>query len=96
LRENLIEHFDFEVLFPPIWLYLYSWYSADCQIVRYLRKDKLTSGQYRLELYPISHFEKLSRSLIGQRGRSANYMIDDEEEDDDYYSSSDEGKHDKS
>ncbi len=26
----------------------------------------MNSGQYRLELYPKSHFEKLSRSFIGQ------------------------------
>ena len=41
LRENLAEHYDFEALFPSIWLHLYSWYSADTQIARYLRQDAL-------------------------------------------------------
>lgn len=41
LRENLFEHYDFEALYPSIWLHLYSWYSADTQIARYLKQDAL-------------------------------------------------------
>lgn len=41
LRENLFEHYDFEALYPSIWLHLYSWYSADIQIARYLKQDAL-------------------------------------------------------
>ena len=85
MRENLVEHFDFEVLYPQLWLYLYSWFSADCQIVRYLRKDKLHSGQYRLELYPASNFDQLSQSFIGNKGQHC-----DEDDDDCSLSSSDE------
>jgi hypothetical protein len=29
LRDNLIEHFDFEILLPNVWKHFYSWYSAD-------------------------------------------------------------------
>jgi hypothetical protein len=29
LRENLIEHFDYEALHPSVWKHLYSWYSSD-------------------------------------------------------------------
>lgn len=42
LRENLFEHYDFEALYPSIWLHLYSWYSADTQIARYMKQDALT------------------------------------------------------
>lgn len=41
LRENLFEHYDFEALYPNIWLHLYSWYSADTQIARYLKQDTI-------------------------------------------------------
>jgi hypothetical protein len=41
LRENLFEHYDFEALQPNIWLHLYSWYSADTQIARYMKSDVL-------------------------------------------------------
>jgi hypothetical protein len=41
LRENLFEHYDFEALYPSIWMHLYSWYSADTQIARYLKVDSL-------------------------------------------------------
>ena len=52
LCENLIEHFDFEALLPCIWKHFYSWYSADVQIVRLLKKDVLNHNQFLLDLYP--------------------------------------------
>ncbi len=76
LRKNIVEHFDFEVLFPSLWLYLYSWFSADCQIARYLRKDRLNSGQLRLDLYPESTQDKMNNSMIGFRGRIFNDIDD--------------------
>ena len=48
--------------------------------MRYLRRDKLNSGQYRLDLYPISVVERQSRSFIGNRGRGP-YFNDEEESD---------------
>lgn len=44
LRENLFEHYDFEALYPSIWMHLYSWYSADTQIARYLKVDALAQN----------------------------------------------------
>jgi hypothetical protein len=44
LRENLFEHYDFEALYSSIWMHLYSWYSADTQIARYLKVDSLAAG----------------------------------------------------
>ena len=52
LRNNLIEHFDYETLYPIVWKHLYSWYSADIQIVRQLRKDVMNRHVMMLELYP--------------------------------------------
>jgi hypothetical protein len=52
LKENLVEHFDFVVLTGEIWKYLYSWYSADFTIVRFLKRDKTNKKAYYLELYP--------------------------------------------
>ena len=39
LRANLVEHYDFEAVFPTVWAHLYSWYSADTQIARYFKVD---------------------------------------------------------
>lgn len=52
LKPNLIEHFDFESLYPCVWKHLYSWYSADLQIVRSLKKDVLNRHVMILDLYP--------------------------------------------
>lgn len=52
LRDNLIEHFDFEALHPLVWKHLQSWYSSDIQIVRSLKKDGLNRRVMILDLYP--------------------------------------------
>ena len=52
LRDNLIEHFDYEALYPVVWKHLYSWYSADIQVVRNLKKDVLNRHVMILDLYP--------------------------------------------
>lgn len=52
LKENLVEHFDFEALTPAVWRYLYSWYSADWCIVRFLKRDKSNAYGAILDLYP--------------------------------------------
>jgi hypothetical protein len=52
LRDEIIEHFDFEVVYPIVWKHFYSWYSADVQIVRSLKKDALNRHVMILDLYP--------------------------------------------
>lgn len=52
LKENIVEHFDFEAVTPTVWKYLYSWYSADWCIMRNLKRDKTNSHGVYLELYP--------------------------------------------
>ena len=44
LRANLVEHYDFEAVFPTVWAHLYSWYSADTQIARYYKVDESLVG----------------------------------------------------
>jgi len=50
LKPNLMEHHDYEALPVGLWRHLYSWYSADWSIVRFLRRDT-TQGVF-LDLYP--------------------------------------------
>jgi hypothetical protein len=52
LKENIVEHFDFEAVSPCVWKYLYSWYSADWCIMRNLKRDKTNLHGVYLELYP--------------------------------------------
>ena len=52
LKQNLAERFDFELLSPGVWSLLYSWYSADNHVVRFLKRDKLNKRGWRVDLYP--------------------------------------------
>jgi len=52
LKDNLVEHFDFEAISPAIWKYLYSWYSADWCIMRLLKRDRMNPNAAILDLYP--------------------------------------------
>ena len=52
LKDNIVEHFDFEAVSPCVWKYIYSWYSADWCIMRTLKRDKMTTNGVFLDLYP--------------------------------------------
>ncbi|CDW84553.1 ubiquitin carboxyl-terminal hydrolase [Stylonychia lemnae] len=71
LRENLVENYDFLSVSPLIWMHLYSWYSADFQIARYMKRDKFNTNQYTLELYPHQKQEKLNLSYMGPQQDSS-------------------------
>ena len=77
LKDNLIEHFDYESLYPIVWKHLYSWYSADIQLVRNLKKDALNRHVMILDLYPEN--EKLSK--YAYQSGCQNLLSDHEEED---------------
>ena len=51
LKNNLIEHHNYVALPPLIWKHIYSWYSADWSIVRFLRRD--SAQGVILDLYPL-------------------------------------------
>jgi len=44
LRSNLVEHYHFEALYPSVWAHLYSWFSADAQVMRLLKVDPINEG----------------------------------------------------
>jgi hypothetical protein len=52
LKDNIVEHFDFEAVSPSVWKYIYSWFSADWCIMRVLKRDKTTINGVFLDLYP--------------------------------------------
>lgn len=53
LKENLIEHFDFEAISTQVWRHLYAWYSSDWCILRYLRLDSSNKPNgVMIDLYP--------------------------------------------
>lgn len=52
LKDNIVEHFDFEAVSPTVWRYLYSWYSADWCIMRFIKRDRVNQAGVFLELYP--------------------------------------------
>jgi hypothetical protein len=52
LKDNLVEHFDYEAISTDIWTHLYSWYSADYCVSRIIKKDKFNNYKIFLDLYP--------------------------------------------
>eukprot|EP00347_Sterkiella_histriomuscorum_P022613 403337823 len=52
LKENIIEHHDFEAVSVNVWRHLYSWYSSDWCIMRYLKRDRINGQGVYLDLYP--------------------------------------------
>lgn len=52
LKDTIIEHYDFEAVSALVWKHLYSWYSADWCIMRYLRRDRVNKRGLVLDLYP--------------------------------------------
>lgn len=52
LKENIIEHFDFEAVSPAVWRFIYSWYSADWCIMRQIKRERVISHGVMLDLYP--------------------------------------------
>jgi hypothetical protein len=51
LKDDLIEHHDYEAVSQNLWKYISSWYSFDYVISRYLSYDGNTDKTY-LDLYP--------------------------------------------
>lgn len=52
IKQNLIEHFDYEVVPADIWAYFKSWYDYDFAILRYVKRDNMNTDKLYLELYP--------------------------------------------
>ena len=52
LKENLLEHHDYEAVSKFIFRYLKKWYGVDYEIIRFLKMDPVAPSQLYLELYP--------------------------------------------
>ena len=52
LKENLLEHHDFEALDRKVFDVLVKWYSIDFEICRVLRPDPFRHRKLFLDLYP--------------------------------------------
>jgi DUSP domain. len=52
LKENLLEHHDYEAVCSKIFEVLSRWYGCDFEIVRLLRPDPFRNHKLYLDLYP--------------------------------------------
>jgi len=52
LKDNLLEHHDFEALSKEIYKNLKKWYNADIDIIRFLKVDTLINNKMILDIYP--------------------------------------------
>eukprot|EP00357_Protocruzia_adherens_P011253 CAMPEP_0115028432 /NCGR_PEP_ID=MMETSP0216-20121206/36286_1 /TAXON_ID=223996 /ORGANISM="Protocruzia adherens, Strain Boccale" /LENGTH=825 /DNA_ID=CAMNT_0002404593 /DNA_START=663 /DNA_END=3140 /DNA_ORIENTATION=+ len=59
LRDDIMEHYDFEAVSFRIWKYLKELYRCDYEIKRYLVPDTNRPGELVLDLYPPEEFLKL-------------------------------------
>jgi hypothetical protein len=59
LKDNLLEHHDYEALPQKIFDQLSRWYGSDFEIARPLRPDPFRDYKYYLELYPSKKLEKM-------------------------------------
>ena len=55
LKENLLEHHDFEALNKKIYDLFLRWYGADFEICRVLKPDPFHGSKPFLELYPSTY-----------------------------------------
>ena len=63
IKENLIEHFDYQQVPMEIWAYFKAWYDYDFSLLRFIKKDKMNQDKLYLELYPESKDAEHFRSL---------------------------------
>ena len=52
LKENLLEHLDYEAIPKHIYSHLKKWYGSDFEIIRFMKNDPVHKDQVFLELYP--------------------------------------------
>lgn len=52
LKDNLLEHHDYEGVSKEIYKNLKKWYNSDIDIIRFLKNDALMENKLILELYP--------------------------------------------
>lgn len=76
LKENILEHHDYETVSKNIFRYLKKWYGVDYEIVRLLKKDPLDEKKVYLDLYPEKHYVSKNVSKL-KNNRSRNYSEED-------------------
>ena len=62
LKENLVLHFDYVYVTKEVWNHLYSWYSADYTIFRYLKPMKMPGQKRVLDLNQITNAFQISQA----------------------------------
>lgn len=52
LKDDLIEHFDYEAVNMQIFQLFRAWYGVDIQIMRFIKSDNVNRVELFLDLYP--------------------------------------------
>ena len=52
LKDDIIEHFDFEAVSLDIWRFFKSWYDCDLALLRFIKPDRVNRNSLFLDLYP--------------------------------------------
>lgn len=52
LKDDLIEHHDYEAVNLQVFQFLKAWYGLDIQIMRFIKRDNVNRSELFLDLYP--------------------------------------------
>ena len=52
LKDDLVEHFDYEAVNQLVFQYFKAWYGHDIQIMRFIKRDNVNRNELFLDLYP--------------------------------------------
>ena len=77
LKENLLEHHDYEAVSKNVFRYLKKWYGVDYEIVRFLKRDPLDDKKLCLELYPEKDRTWKTNNLSMKNQRFRNYSYEE-------------------
>lgn len=69
LKDNLLEHHDYEAVSKEIYKNIKKWYNVDIEIIRILKADPLNNNKLFLDLYPEKrkNLQNSFDSFIGKR-----------------------------
>lgn len=77
LRDNLLEHHDYEAVSKQVFRYLKKWYGVDYEIVRFLKKDPIDEDRVFLDLYPEKNSLTKSSLFLSKNPRLRNHSQED-------------------
>jgi len=75
LKDNLLEHHDFEAINSNVYEHLVNWYGCDYDIPKLLRPDPTHPNKLYLELYPKKLKQKANNTKHMRSSSSGEFLL---------------------